>query len=252
MNLKAIPEMDVKAIPELSSADDLVRLFDHAILHPTFTDADMLEQIAAVRRYPIASVCIKPYAVAMAVEALRGTSIAVGTVIAFPHGSSLTEVKAAETAAAFRDGAVEVDVVVNMGKVLSSDWDYVYKDLEPLVKITRAHGGKIKVIFETDFLTSDDLKIRLCQICSEIGVDYVKTSTGFGFVKHSDGYRYQGATEHDVALMRRYVSSGVGVKPSGAMRTLDRVLRMVSLGATRIGTASTAAIYAEALKHFGR
>jgi deoxyribose-phosphate aldolase len=173
-------------------------------------------------------------------------------VIGFPHGSSLPEVKAAETETAFRDGAVDVDVVVNVGKALSADWDFVRSDLEPLVAITRTHGGVIKIIFETDFLTNDDTKIRLCEICNEIGVDYVKTSTGFGFVKHNDGYRYEGATEHDVALMRRYASSHVGVKPSGGMRTLDQVLRLVDLGATRIGTASTAAIYEEAIKYFGR
>ena len=237
---------------QISTADEVVSLFDHAILHPTYSDAEMLEQLDSLRRYPIASVCIKPYAVRMAVEALRGTGIAVGTVIGFPHGSVLPEVKAAEAEAAFRDGAVDVDVVVNAGKVLSGDWRYIRSDLEPVVAVTRAHKGVIKIIFETDYLKDDGLKIRLCEICNELGVDYVKTSTGFGFVKQRNGYGYDGATEHDVILMRRHAAANVGVKPSGGVRTLEHVLRLIELGATRIGTASTVSIYAEALKHFGR
>jgi deoxyribose-phosphate aldolase len=205
-----------------------------------------------LRRFPIASVCVKPYAVRVAVEALRGTEIAVGTVIGFPHGSSLPEIKAAEADAAFRDGALDVDMVVNVGKVLSKDWQFVHADISTVLGIARARSGIIKVIFETDFLKNDEDKIRLCEICSDLRVDYVKTSTGFGFVKHGDSYNYLGATEHDVALMRRYSSTQVGVKPSGGVRTLDHVLRMMELGATRIGTASTEAIYEQAVHRFGR
>jgi deoxyribose-phosphate aldolase len=237
---------------KISSANQLVGLFDHAILQPTLTDEEMRKQMQSLRRYPVASVCVKPYAVKMAVEEMAGTEIAVGTVIGFPHGTSLPEIKAAEAVAAFRDGAHDVDMVVNAGKVLSKDWEYVRQEISAVLKVARSHGGIIKVIFETDYLTHDEDKITLCQICSELKVDYVKTSTGFGFVKREGGYGYTGATDHDVELMRRYSAIGVGVKPSGAVRSLDRVLRMVELGATRIGTASTQVIYEQALQKYGR
>lgn len=237
---------------QISSSSELVGLFDHAILQPTVTDEQMLLQLQSLRRFPLASVCLKPYAVRMGVEALHGTAIAVGTVIGFPHGSPLPEIKAAEAAAAFRDGARDVDMVVNVGKVLSNDWEYVYSDIGSVLAVARRHGGTIKVIFETDFLTQDEHKIRLCEICSDLSVDYVKTSTGFGFVKHGENYSYAGATEHDVQLMRRYSSPSVGVKPSGGIRTLDHVLRLVELGASRIGTASTESIYEEALLRYGK
>ena len=136
---------------QISSAAELVGLFDHAILQPTFTDKEMQQQLQSLRRFPLASVCIKPYAVRMAVRALLGTKIVVGTVIGFPHGSALIRTKAAEAELAFRDGAADVDVVVNVGKVLSNDWDYVYSEI-----------GTIKVIFETDYLTKDCDKIRIC------------------------------------------------------------------------------------------
>src|SRR5271165_4872443 len=152
--------MKTQQLLSLSAAKEVVGLFDHAILQPTFTDATMQEQLDALREYPVASVCIKPYAVPMAVRALSGTAIAIGTVIGFPHGSALPEVKAAEAQAAFRDGASDVDVVVNVGKVLSNEWQYIYADIGSVLAVTRAHSGTIKVIFETDYLTQDAQKIR--------------------------------------------------------------------------------------------
>ncbi len=212
----------------------------------------MRQQLTALRRFPVASACVKPYAVALAVDALAGSGIAVGTVIGFPHGSALPEIKAAEAEAAFRDGASDVDMVINVGKALSGDWAHVRNDIRAVLEVTRRNNGVIKVIFETDYLTADPVKIRLCEICSELKVDFVKTSTGFGFVKRVDGaYGYTGATEHDVELMRHHCSPEVGVKPSGGIRTLDQTLRFVELGATRIGTASTEAIYAQAVERFG-
>jgi deoxyribose-phosphate aldolase len=235
------------------SADAIVGLCDHALLHPNLTDADLQAQLQALRPYPVASVCIKPYAVAMAVEALAGTAIGVGTVIGFPHGSPKSAVKAAEAEAAFGDGAREVDMVINVGKALSGDWAFVREDIAAVLAVARGHGGLIKVIFETDFLPGDAVKIRLCEICSDLGADYVKTSTGFGYVKQPNGqFATTGATGHDVELMRRHCPSSVGVKPSGGVRTLDDVLRYVELGATRIGTTATLAIHREALERFGR
>lgn len=236
------------------TSESIVRLCDHAILQPAFTDAEMRKQLESLRAYPVASVCIKPYAVPLAVEVLRGSGIAVGTVIGFPHGSPLPEVKAAEAELAFKQGCKDVDMVINVGKALSKDWSYVHDDIAAVLAVTRKHGGILKVIFETDFIPHDDIKIRLCEICSELKVDFVKTSTGYGFVKvegGGGGYNYRGATEHDVKLMKQHSSPGMGIKPSGGIRTLDEVLNFVALGATRIGTGSTFAIHAEAVQRWG-
>ncbi len=231
----------------------IARTFDHALLTPTFTDAELRKGCEELRAYPIASVCIKPHAVKMAVEIMAGTVVDVCTVIGFPHGIQLPEVKAFEAECAFRDGAREVDMVINTGEVLSEDWEFVREDVRAVTAVARAHKGIIKVIFETDFVTEDKHKIRLCEICSEEGVDYVKTSTGFGYVKgQQGGYEYSGATPHDLALMRKHCAPSVGVKASGGMRDLDKVLEAFDLGVTRIGTTSTAAIVAEAIQRFGR
>ena len=213
----------------------------------------MRTELAALSGLKLASVCIKPYAVPLAVEVLGATGIAIGTVIGFPHGSPATAIKATEAARAFADGAREVDMVVNVGKVLGGDWTFVRDDVRAVLNVARGYGGMIKVIFETDYLTDDAVKIRLCEICSELQVDYVKTSTGFGFVKQSDGsFAARGATDHDLVLMRQHCPSSVDVKASGGIRTLDDVLRVLRLGVTRIGTSSTQSIYKAAVEKLGR
>jgi len=134
-------------------------------------------------------------------------------------------------------------MVVNGGKVLSGEWDYVKNEIAQVLKACRTGGAILKVIFENDFLPEDKHKIRLCEICSELGVDFVKTSTGYGFVKQDDGsYNYKGATEHDLALMRKHSAPAVQVKAAGGVRTLDDVLRVRALGVTRIGATATEAI----------
>ena len=139
---------------------------------------------------------------------LQGSDVLVGCVIGFPHGNSSIEVKAFETEKAIADGAVEIDMVVNIGKVLGEQWDYVEKEIKTMVDITKKNKAVLKVIFENDYLPEDKYKIRLCEICSSVKADYVKTSTGFGFVKGSDGkYSYEGATEHDLILMRKHCCS---------------------------------------------
>jgi deoxyribose-phosphate aldolase len=166
-------------------------------------------------------------------------------VIGFPHGSHLTEIKAQEAELACRQGARELDMVVNVGKVLSGDWSYVEQDIRAVVEAARRHGAITKVIFENDFLTSDEQKVRLCQICEQVGAEFVKTSTGFGFTKRPDGsYNYHGATEHDVALMRAQCSARVQVKAAGGIRTYAQAARLRELGATRIGATATEAIAA--------
>lgn len=225
--------------------DYIASLIDHAILHPTLSDSEILAELERIKKYPIASVCIKPYAVKIAVESLAGTSIKVGTVIGFPHGSSSIQIKASETTQAFRDGASEVDMVVNVGKVLSENWSYIEEEISSVLSVSNENGGLLKVIFETDYLPDDYHKIRLCEICSNLKVGFVKTSTGFGFVKRADGsLSTLGATDHDLKLMRNHSAPEVGVKASGGIRTLEDVRRVVALGVTRVGTSSTEAILA--------
>ena len=233
--------------------EDLAGMIDHSLLHPTMTDAELEAGCAIAAKYRVASVCIKPYAVRRAAELLRESGVRVGCVVGFPHGGNTTEVKRFETETACRDGAVEIDMVVNVGKALSGDWDYVERDVRAVCDEAHRHGAKVKVIFENDYLakggaglTSDAFKIRLCQICERAGADWVKTSTGYGFVKQPDGtYNYQGATEHDLALMRANCSDRVQVKAAGGVRDLDGLIRVRDLGATRCGATATAAMLDE-------
>jgi deoxyribose-phosphate aldolase len=225
---------------------DLAGMIDHALLHPTLTDAEVRAGCELARSYAVASACVRPCDVALAVECLAGSAVAVGTVIGFPHGSSATEIKRFETAQACRDGAEEIDVVINIGKALGGDWGYVETELRAVAEESHGHGALLKVIFETDFLTDDAAKIRLCEICDGVGADFVKTSTGFGFVRQPDGrFHSTGATAHDVALMRAHTSSRVRIKASGGIRNLDELIAMRELGASRCGTSSTAKILDE-------
>jgi deoxyribose-phosphate aldolase len=231
---------------------ELAKMIDHSLLHPTMDDATLREGCQLARQYNAASVCIKPYAIALAVEELKGSDVLVGTVIGFPQGNSSIEVKVFETEQACKAGAVEIDMVVNIGKVLGEDWDYVRKEIKAVNDTTHQHNAILKVIFENDFLPEDNFKIKLCEICSELKVDFVKTSTGYGFVKGSDGkYSYQGATEHDLKLMRKHTAEGIQVKAAGGVRTLDDLLKVKELGVTRIGATATAAMLDEARQRFG-
>jgi deoxyribose-phosphate aldolase len=168
-------------------------------------------------------------------------------VIGFPHGSSKTAIKLKEARMALDDGAVELDMVVNIGKVLSQDWDYVAGEIRRINRLTVKRGALLKVIFENDFLTDDALKIKLCEICSKLAVAFVKTSTGYGFTRREHGYyAYAGATDDDLVLMREHTVPSVQVKAAGGVRTLADVLRVRALGATRVGATATEAILMEA------
>jgi deoxyribose-phosphate aldolase len=227
---------------------ELAKMIDHSLLHPTMTDRELEEGCRLAAEYDVASVCIKPYAVKQAAEWLAGTDVKVGAVIGFPHGNSATESKRFETGLACRDGAVEIDMVVNIGKALSGDWDYVEEDIKAVCDEAHSHHAKVKVIFENDYLTdggaglsSDEFKKKLCEICERAGADWVKTSSGYGFVKGDDGrYSYQGATEHDLALMRANVSDKVQVKAAGGVRDLDGLIKVRDLGCSRCGATATA------------
>jgi deoxyribose-phosphate aldolase len=233
--------------------EQLAKMIDHSLLHPTMTDRDLEEGCELAVRYGVVSVCIKPHAVKRAAELLQGSGVLVGTVVGFPHGNSCTESKRYETELACRDGAVEIDMVLNIGKALSGDWDYVERDVKAVCDEAHQRGAKVKVIFENDYLaqggaglSSDDLKRRLCQLCERAGADWVKTSTGYGFVKQPDGsYSYRGATDPDLALMRAACSPKVQVKAAGGVRDLDGLMRVRDLGGSRCGATATAAMLDE-------
>src|SRR5262245_47815298 len=171
-------------MPDFTYAD-IAGMIDHSLLQQTLTDADLEEGCRVARAYQVASVCIKPYAVRQAAAWLAGSPVAVGTTVGFPHGGHTTAIKVAEARQAMEDGATELDMVVNIGKVLGKDWGNVAKDIRAVVET--AHRGKalVKVIFENCFL-EDGHKEQLCRICSEVGADFVKTSTGYGSAGASD------------------------------------------------------------------
>ncbi len=225
---------------------EMSKMIDHSLLHPTMTDSDLESGCQIAAKYKAASVCIKPYYVKRAIELLKGTGVEVGAVVGFPHGSNVPEIKRLETRLACQDGATEIDMVINIGKALSGDWAFVEEDIRIVCEEAHSHKAIVKVIFENDFITDDAIKIRLCQICEKVGADFVKTSTGYGFVKGSDGkYSYQGATEHDLKLMRENVSAKVQVKAAGGVRDLDGLIRVRDLGGTRCGATATAVMMDE-------
>jgi|SRR5579871_2651152 len=226
--------------------EDIARMIDHSLLHPTMTDRELEEGCLLAARYQVASVCIKPYYVMRAGELLAGSGVAVGTVIGFPHGGNTTEVKRYETRTACLAGATEIDMVINIGKALSGDWEYVAQDIRAVVVEAHEHAALVKVIFENDYVTEDAAKTQLCRLCEAADADFVKTSTGYGFVKGADGkYAYQGATEHDLRLMRACCSPKVQVKAAGGVRDLDALLKVRELGVTRVGATATAAMLEE-------
>lgn len=221
---------------------DLAKMFDHSLLQQTLSDADLEKGCQIAAEVGAASVCIKPYGVAKATGWLKGTGVLVGTVIGFPHGGHLTKIKVAEAEAAMADGAVELDMVVNIGKVLSKDYGFVREDIAAVVETAHRGGAKVKVIFENCFL-QDEHKIELCKICGELQVDWVKTSTGYG-----DG----GATDHDLTLMRKHSPAHVQVKAAGGVRTYDRLLAVRALGVSRVGATATKAILDECRRILGQ
>lgn len=188
--------------------------------------------------------------------------------IGFPHGNSTTEVKVFEAGRAAEMGGQEIDMVVNIGKVLSGEWEYVKDEIAQINKTVVEKGAILKVIFENDCslafllplrgeilinfytldLSEEDIT-RLCNICNDVGVAYIKTSTGYGFVKQANGdYNYKGATYPHLELMRKHAKEGVQIKAAGGVRTLDDLLRVRSLGVSRVGATATAAILDEAIK----
>jgi len=220
---------------------DIAKMIDHSLLNPSLT-AEALEQGCGLAlEYDVASVCIMPYYLRRCAQVLAGSTVAPGTTIGFPHGGHATPTKVAEAAQALGDGARELDMVVNISKVLSGDWEYVRGDIHAVLDLTHGAGQKLKVIFENCYL-QDEHKIRLCEVCGELGVDWVKTSTGYGA---------GGATIADVRLMRAHSPAHVQVKAAGGLRDLDAVLAARALGATRVGASRTAEILDECRRRLG-
>ncbi|MDC7125372.1 MAG: deoxyribose-phosphate aldolase [Spirochaetales bacterium] len=229
------------------TVNKLAKMIDHSLLHPTMTDEMLKEGCKLARKYDVASVCIKPYAVQLAVNELKDSGVKTGTVIGFPHGNSSMEIKIAETMKACSDGASEIDMVINIGKAIGHEWNYVMDEISTINKTATEGGALLKVIFENDFLKDEQI-IKLCKICNDIKVSFVKTSTGYGFVKQQDGnYSYKGATQHHLKLMRKHTDESISVKAAGGIRTLKDLLLVRSLGVSRIGATATAAILDEAM-----
>jgi deoxyribose-phosphate aldolase len=220
---------------------DIAKMIDHSLLNPSLAMADLEAGCQVALDYDVASVCIMPYALPRCAELLAGSTVHASTTIGFPHGGHTTAVKVAEAERALDDGGQELDMVVNISKVLSGDWDYVRADLAAVIDVTHARGQKIKVIFENCYL-NDDHKVHLCAICGELGADWVKTSTGYGT---------GGATDADLRLMRANSPPSVQVKAAGGVRTLDRLLEVRALGVTRVGASRTTDILDECKRQLG-
>lgn len=215
----------------------LAKTIDHSLLRPELTEAEVIAGCELAKRYNVASVCVKPYHVRLAAKLLHGSDVAVGTVVGFPHGSQTTETKVFEAKEAIANGAVELDMVINIGELRSGHADYVREDIRAVVQAARQSGKTVlvKVILENAYLT-DEQKVLGCRLVEEAGADFVKTSTGFA---------PSGATIADLKLMRASVGPQVQVKAAGGVRTLDALLEVIDAGATRCGATATAAMLDE-------
>jgi len=219
----------------------IAKMIDHSLLNPSLTTREMEEGCALAIRYNVASVCILPYYLARSAALLAGTTVHTSTTIGFPHGGHTTAIKLAEARQALHDGGQELDVVINISQARSGDWQYVEDELSALTEIIHAGGAKIKVIFENAYL-DDAAKIRLCEICGKLEVDWVKTSTG---------YAPSGATLPDLELMRKHSPARVQVKAAGGIRDLDGLLAVRAIGVSRVGVTRTQAMLEECRKRLG-
>ena len=221
--------------------EDISRMIDHSLLNPTIPQEELEAGCQLAVDYKCGSVCIMPYYLKRCAEMLAGSGVAASTTIGFPHGGHTTAIKVAEAKQALVDGGEELDMVVNVSQVLSGNWEYVRDDIKAVIDVTHAAGQKVKVIFENCYL-KDEQKVKLCEICCELEADWVKTSTGYGS---------GGATDEDLALMRKHSPEGVQVKAAGGVRTFDRLLEVRAIGVTRVGASRTTSILDECKKRLG-
>ncbi|KAI8983808.1 deoxyribose-phosphate aldolase [Pilobolus umbonatus] len=219
------------------TVDKLAKYFDHAILRPDQTLKDVEEGCRIASEYDMASVCVKPCDVKQASELLIHTSVMVGTVISFPHGNSTAEVKTAECLKAIEDGAVELDVVINVGHLRSGLYKQLELELKMMIEQSKQKNPDVcfKIILETAYLNKEEIIIA-CEIATKAGAHFVKTSTGFASM---------GATCDNIKLMKSHVPSSMEVKASGGIKSLDQVLQLIESGATRIGSSSSDKIIEE-------
>lgn len=225
----------------MTTYGDIAKMIDHSMLKPMMTAAELDAGCQVAREYGVASVCILPYYLERAAKLLHGSDVLPTTTVGFPHGGHTTFVKITEAGQALDHGARELDMVVNVSAVKSGEWEYVHDDIEAVLSVVRSRGQKLKVIFENAYLT-DAEKIRLCEICGELSVDWVKTSTGFAAT---------GATLPDLVLMRKHSPAHVQVKAAGGVADLDMLLRVRETGATRSGSSATRAILDELGRRLG-
>jgi deoxyribose-phosphate aldolase len=211
---------------------DISKMIDHSLLQPMLTQDDLESGIQLALAYDAGSVCILPYYLKRCAELLADSTVKASTTIGFPHGGHTTAIKQAEAKQAIADGCEELDMVVNISRVLSGDWDYVTADIKAVIDVAHAADQKVKVIFENCYLT-DEHKIKLCEICSQLNADWVKTSTGYGS---------GGATMEDLTLMRKHSAESVQVKAAGGVRDFDKLLEVRAIGVSRIGASATKAI----------
>lgn len=211
---------------------EIAEMIDHSLLKPTLTDQDIIDGCNLAKEYQVASVCVRPSDLPLCRQILAGSDVLLTTVIGFPHGTTTTKTKVAESAEAIENGAVELDVVLNIGKLRSGEYDYVADDLRAVISLAHEKGVLVKVIFENCYLSKEEI-IKACEICNEVGADYVKTSTGYGS---------GGATDEDLKLMRQHVAPNVKIKAAGGVRTLERAIEVRRLGVTRFGCTATVGI----------
>lgn len=218
------------------SVNEIAKMLDHSLLKPEMTKQEIIDGCELAKQYGTASVCVRPCDVELAYGILQGSGVAVSTVIGFPHGSHLTEVKLFEAQRAVEAGCTELDMVLNIGRLRSGEHDYVYEDIKAIVDYAHSKNVLVKVILENAYL-NDEQKIEACKICERAQADFVKTSSG---------YAPTGATVEDLKLMKANVSDSVKVKAAGGVRNLDAVLSCRALGCTRCGATATKAIIEEA------
>ncbi len=212
--------------------DEIAGMIDHSLLKPTLTDREIKDGCELAAKYRVASVCVRPSDVILASEILKDTAVLVTTVIGFPHGTTTTAAKVAEANEAIGNGAIELDMVLNIGKLRSKNYEYVKQDIRAVTDAAHARKALVKVIFENCYLSEEEI-IEACKICNEVGVDFVKTSTGYGS---------GGAEDKDIRLMRKYADSRIQIKAAGGVRTLERAIEIRELGCTRFGCTATVGI----------
>jgi len=227
----------------------IAKMIDHAVLHPAATDFDLIKGCEVARKYNVASICVKPYSILIAKEHLAGSDVKISTVIGFPHGGTTIDTKVAETYESIELGATEIDAVINIGKAVQGDWRYIEEEVASVVAICRQYKATSKIIFETAYLSNEDVA-KLSRISAWYEADFVKTSTGFGYVKSEDGLVAKGATLEHCKIMLENIPLFMNVKASGGINSFEQVRELKELGVARIGCSATEKIMESAIAYY--